>query len=202
MQDLPLILPFQAPIDTIRDATEELRTITAQYDASHEVAQLRPAPSNGREASSDIAFLDTGEGAKGGRKRRKQRLQEVASTTDNDSGNGKKVSGSDVVRVMTAVGSGKRKVRPPLDHIEKLLEEDCPNHAYPFKHKLRNCGMMKNFMASESLIRGMELDKVPDEGNAMPFPREDAVMTIYDGRPSLRMCHVSNLSLVTLACCD
>jgi hypothetical protein len=70
-----------------------------------------------------------------------------------------------------------------MDHFEKLLEEACPNHAYPVKHKLRDCGLMKNFMASGSLTRGMELDEVPDGGDATPFPREDAVMTIYDGRP-------------------
>jgi hypothetical protein len=30
--------------------------------------------------------------------------------------------------------------------------------------------MMKNFMASGSLTRGMEVDEVPNEGEAMPFP--------------------------------
>jgi hypothetical protein len=50
-----------------------------------------------------------------------------------------------------------------MDHFKKLLEETCPNHAYPIKHKLRDCGMMKNFMASGSLARGMEVDKAPDD---------------------------------------
>jgi hypothetical protein len=53
----------------------------------------------------------------------------------------------------------------------------------PIKHKLKNCSMMKNFMASGSLTRGMELDEVPEEGDVTPFPREDAVMMIYDGCP-------------------
>jgi hypothetical protein len=47
----------------------------------------------------------------------------------------------------------------------------------------------------------MEVDKVPNEGDTTPFPREDAVMTIYDGRPSSGMRHVSNPSLGTLARC-
>jgi hypothetical protein len=38
-----------------------------------------------------------------------------------------------------------------MDHFEKHLEETCPNHAYPVNHKLRDYGMMKNFMASGSL---------------------------------------------------
>jgi hypothetical protein len=27
----------------------------------------------------------------------------------------------------------------------------CPNHAYPIKHNLKDCDMIKNFMTSESL---------------------------------------------------
>jgi hypothetical protein len=38
--------------------------------------------------------------------------------------------------------------------------------------------MMKNFMASGSIARGMELDKVPDECDTIPFPKQDAVMMI------------------------
>jgi hypothetical protein len=68
-----------------------------------------------------------------------------------------------------------------MDHPEKLLEETCPNHAYLIKHKIKNCGMMKNFMASGSLALGMEVDEVPDKGDMMPFLRGDTVMMIYDG---------------------
>jgi hypothetical protein len=59
--------------------------------------------------------------------------------------------------------------------------------------------MMKNFMASRSLTRGMEVDEVPDKGDAMRFPREDVVMMIYDGRRSPGVCHMSSLSPGTLA---
>jgi hypothetical protein len=41
--------------------------------------------------------------------------------------------------------------RPPTNHFERLLKETCPNHTYPIKHKLRECGMMKNFIALGSL---------------------------------------------------
>jgi hypothetical protein len=58
---------------------------------------------------------------------------------------------------------------------------------------------MKSFMALGSLTRGMEINDVPDEGGAMPFSREDMVMTIYDGRPSLGVYRVSNPSLGTPA---
>jgi hypothetical protein len=38
-----------------------------------------------------------------------------------------------------------------MDHFKMLLEETCPNHAYLVNHKLRECIMMKNFMAPGSL---------------------------------------------------
>jgi hypothetical protein len=43
----------------------------------------------------------------------------------------------------------------------------------------------------------MKVDKVLDEGDTMPFPREDTVMMIYDGRPPPGMRRMSNLSLGT-----
>jgi hypothetical protein len=62
--------------------------------------------------------------------------------------------------------------------------------------------MMKNFMASGSLTRGMEVDEIPDKGDVTPFPGEDAVMVIYDGDPTPGMCRVSYLSPGTPAHCD
>jgi hypothetical protein len=39
-------------------------------------------------------------------------------------------------------------LRMPTYHFERLLEEACPNHTYPVKHKLKECDIMKNFMTS------------------------------------------------------
>jgi hypothetical protein len=110
-----------------------------------------------------------------------QHLQEATTVVNGNGGDDKQAGGSSVVHIVAASGSDKRQARPPTNHFEKLLEEACPNHAYPIKHKLRDYDMMKSFMASGSLTRGMELDDVLDEGDATPFPREDAVMLIYDG---------------------
>jgi hypothetical protein len=76
-----------------------------------------------------------------------------------------------------------------MDHFEKLLEETCPNHAYAIKHKLQHCSLMKSFMTTGSLSRGMEIDEAPIEGDATPFPREDAVMMIFERHPSPEKCH-------------
>jgi hypothetical protein len=45
----------------------------------------------------------------------------------------------------------------------------------------------------------MEVDEIPNEGDTTPFPREDAVMTIYGGSPSAGMHRTSDPSLGTLA---
>jgi hypothetical protein len=114
--------------------------------------------------------------------------------TNDDRGNGEKAGGSGVMRIMTMECSSKHQAQPPTNHFERLLKEACPNHTYLVKHKLRDCIMMKNFIVSRSLTRGMELDKILDEGNAMPFPREDTIMIVYDGHPLLGMRLMSNLS--------
>jgi hypothetical protein len=108
--------------------------------------------------------------------------------TDNDGGINNQAGSSIVACAMAVAYSGKCQVRPPTDHFEKLFEDICSNDVYPIMHKLRD--------------RGMEVDEVPDEGNTMPFPGEEAVMMIYDGRPPPGMCCVSYPSLGTPARCD
>jgi hypothetical protein len=56
-----------------------------------------------------------------------------------------------------------------MNHFEKLLEGTFLNNTYTVKHKLIDCDMMKNFMASGSITRGLEVDVVPDEGDVTPF---------------------------------
>jgi hypothetical protein len=100
--------------------------------------------------------------------------------------------------VATTARSSKLQTRPPTDHFERLLEEACPNHVYPIKHKLKDCDMMKNFMISGSLTQVIELDEDSGGSDTMPFPGEDAVTTVYDGRPPPGRHHMSNLSPTTL----
>jgi hypothetical protein len=88
---------------------------------------------------------------------------------------------------VTTTDISKCQVQPLTDHFERLLEEACPNYIYLIKHKLRDCDMMKNFMVSGSLTRGIGLDEAPGKSDAAPFPREDVVMMIYDGRSMLRV---------------
>jgi hypothetical protein len=147
--DGPLSRPSQASTDALNNITKERRCIAPHHAVNTKVAQLHPAPSSSRGASPNVAIQDAEEGAKGDKKRHKQRCQEAA--TDDDSGINERASGSGVGRTTKVAGSSNRQARPPMDHIEKLLEEAYPNHAYPIKHKLRDCDMMNNFITSGSL---------------------------------------------------
>jgi hypothetical protein len=55
----------------------------------------------------------------------------------------------------------------------------------PIKSKLKDCDMMKNFMTLRSLTRGRELEGDSGRSDATPFLWDDAVMTVYNGHPSL-----------------
>jgi hypothetical protein len=125
VRDMPLLWPFQASVDTVKDTTKELRSITTQYAINNKVAQLHPTPSSSREASPNNFIQDAEEGTKGSKKRCKQRRRETTTTTDDDGRINKQVGSSVVVCTVAAANSGKHQVRPPTDHFEKLLEEIC-----------------------------------------------------------------------------
>jgi hypothetical protein len=54
--------------------------------------------------------------------------------------------------------------------------------------------MMRRFMASGSITWGAELDEGPDGSDTTSFPEENAVMTVYEGRPPSGRHHMSSLS--------
>jgi hypothetical protein len=122
-------------------------------------------------------------GAKARKKRYKQHHQE--DTTDVDGGINELAGGSSAKHATEATGNIKHQVRPPKDHFKKLLEETRPNDAYAIKHKLQDCRLMKSFMTMGSLSQGMEVDEAPIEGDAVAFPGEEVVMTIFRRHPSL-----------------
>jgi hypothetical protein len=89
---VPLILTFQALADTVRNTTEELHSVAAQYATSNKEGQLHLAPSDIGETSSNVTIQDAGEG---GRKRHKQHLQEATTVADDDGGNDKQAGSSE-----------------------------------------------------------------------------------------------------------
>jgi hypothetical protein len=66
------------------------------------------------------------------------RLQIIPRLTNTNNGNDGEVGGSGVRHISTATHSDKHQTRPPTDHFKMLLEEACPNHACPVRHKLKD----------------------------------------------------------------
>jgi hypothetical protein len=134
---------------------EEPHDIATQCTTNYEAIMLRPAQrsreaalSSDMETLFDIAAHDTQEGVKGGKKRHKQHLEGTTTTTDGNDGG---VGGSGVRRTPTAAHIDKRQSSLPTDHIKKLFEEACVNHAYLIRHKLKDYSMMRSFMTSGSI---------------------------------------------------
>jgi hypothetical protein len=96
-------------------------------------------------------------------------------------------------RISATTHSGKRSARVPTDYLKRLLEEACPNHTYPVRHKLKDCGMMRSFMTSGCLTWGAEPDEGPNGSNVWLFPEENAIMTVFKGHPLVGRHHMSSL---------
>jgi hypothetical protein len=84
--------------------------------------------------------------------------QWVATTAGSDDDDDKKADDFDKECVGAIGYSVKCQAQLLTDQFERLLEEECLNNAYPIKHKLRDCGMMKKFMTSRSPTRDKEAE--------------------------------------------
>jgi hypothetical protein len=97
-----------------------------------------------------------------------------------DDNNDKATDSSDEEQVTVIEHDFKHQMRQSSNHFEKLLEMTCPNHAYPVRHKLKECTMMKNYMNLGALAKGKKHEGDLGGKATAPFPREEAVMSIYD----------------------
>jgi hypothetical protein len=78
-------------------------------------------------------------------------------------------------------GSHEECVTTVERDFKELLESACSNHAYPIKHKLKECTMMKNFMTSGDHSKGKKPKGDLGKKGPTPFPGEEAVISIYGG---------------------
>jgi hypothetical protein len=106
----------------------------------------KATPSRDKEAPSNATAHCAQEGIKGSNKWRKQHPQGTVTTTSYDDESDWEAGGSSVRCISTAAHSNRRLARPPTDHFKRILDEACPNHSYPVRHKLKDCGMMRRFM--------------------------------------------------------
>jgi hypothetical protein len=82
--------------------------------------------------------------------------------------------------------NGKHSTSLPMDYFKRLLEEACPNHAYPIQHNLKECGMTRRFMTSGSLTWGAELNVGLDGSDMAPFRMENVIVMVHGGHPPSR----------------
>jgi hypothetical protein len=165
--------------DDFRYTTEELHSITTPYATSNEATECLSPSKVGRRPQIAV---------RRGKKRCKQHPQGGMTMIDHDDGKaGRSGGGGGVPRgcPVQQQASGEAAYRPP----QKTPRGDLPNHAYPIRHKLKN----ESFMISGFLTQGTELEEDPGGSDTMPFPREDAIMTVYGGCPPPRRCHMSTL---------
>jgi hypothetical protein len=145
-------------------------------------------PGSSRAAPASVAVQGAKKDAKGSKSMQKWHPQWVVATANYDDGDKKKADGSDKKCVMPARHSVKRQVQPQIDHFVRLLEEACPNHAYPVKHKLKDNNMMKNFITLGSLTQDKEPKEDPVERGVLVFlshriicKRTDANCSLHPG---------------------
>jgi len=93
--------------------------------------------------------------------------------------------------MVAAVNQARKAPKPsrdqPKDYFEKLLESPCTNHEGPVRHLLKDCNLMKRFLAGKAGNR-----KEPDAHHGAPprreedeYPEEDgAIMMIFGGSAS------------------
>jgi hypothetical protein len=55
------------------------------------------------------------------------------------------------------------------------------NHAYPIKHKVKECTMLRNFMTLGALSKGKKPEGGPGGKAVIPFLREEVIMSINGG---------------------
>jgi hypothetical protein len=146
-----------------------------------------------KEAPFNNAAHCAHDGVIGGNKRLKQNPLGTATMTSRDDDRGWEAGSSRMGHAFAAMRNSRRLVRSPIDHFKRLLEEACPNHAYPVRHKFKDNRMMQIFMTSESLSWGAGTSEGPDGSDIAPFPEENAVMMVVGGCPLEGRHHMSKL---------
>jgi hypothetical protein len=95
--------------------------------------------------------------------------------------NNKEAGDSNEVLITAVERDFKGEAREAIDHFKKLLKAIFPNHAYPIRHKLWECTMMKNYMTTWAFTRGKKPEGDSTGKAAAPFIKEKVVMSIYSG---------------------
>ena len=79
------------------------------------------------------------------------------------------------------------------NHFEKLLKGSCPNHAFPVKHLLKDCSLMRRFLSGGSNKGEQGKDPPPTMDDAEEkdddFPMPDGCLMIFRGSAAYNSKH-------------
>jgi hypothetical protein len=169
--------------------TQELLDITTRHASTKEVVGAvfiqgdeKAFTVDSRGASPKTTDKSSKRRAKGSGRGPKPCPQRVviATSCDEDDDN-KEADDSDEEHVTAVECNFKCHAWQLADHFKKLLEATCPNHAYPIRHKHKECSMMKNYMTTVALAKSKKPKGDPVGKTATPFLGEEKVMSIYEG---------------------
>ena len=80
---------------------------------------------------------------------------------------------------------GRKPTEGTPNHFEKLLEGPCLNHAFPVKHLLKDCGLMRRFLSGGSNKGEQGKDPPPTADDAEEkddgFLTPDGCLMIFEG---------------------
>ena len=80
---------------------------------------------------------------------------------------------------------GRKPTEGTLNHFKKLLEGSCPNHAFPVKHLLKDCNLMRRFLSGGSNKGEQGKEPAPTTDDAKEkdnnFPTSDGCLMIFGG---------------------
>jgi hypothetical protein len=162
---------------------KKLLDIVTQHASGEEVVgpifiqgDEKTVPGDSRRAPPKATSKGAKRGDKGSKKGPKRCPQWVTvATSYNDDDDD-----SNEEHIAAAERDFKHQALQPTDHSKKLLEVTSPKHAYPIRHKVKDCSMIKNYMTTGALTKGRKSEGDPGGKTIAPFPEEEAVMSIYN----------------------
>ena len=84
------------------------------------------------------------------------------------------------------------------NHFKKMLEGPCLNHAFPIKHLLKDCGLIRKFLAGSANKgeQGKEPAPVADDAEEKDddFPTPDGCLMIFRGSAAYDSKHYQKVA--------
>jgi hypothetical protein len=151
--------------------TKKLLGIATNFASGEEAANAIIHPNPGSEEEVDAQGSTPGK--KNNRRSRNKRRNRAPNDDDDDA------------RMLAAADRSASK-RPAMDRnnrFEQLLEKPCPHHEGKVKHKLKDCKLMKHFLAGGASSSGQRggPKPPPNQDKGYEFPKADACVMIFGG---------------------